>query len=79
MKITIEIDTKDPEQQMELRQIQKAGAMALLLFNYNESLLARISFADELPPQFIEGLSNAHLILTTLCEAEGVDIADLNN
>lgn len=79
MKITFEIDTHDPNQRVELRQLQQAGKMAALLDDYQEALRERIKYREDIPPDQIKGLEMARDLLLNLAEDAGIHIEELNN
>lgn len=79
MKITFEIDSHDPNQRVELRQLQQAGKMAELLDDYREALRERIKYREDIPPDQIKGLEMAREILFNLAQDAGINIEELNN
>lgn len=79
MKITFEIDTHDPDQRVELRQLQQAGKMAELLDDYREALRERIKYREDIPPDQIKGLEMARDLFIDLSNDAGINIEELNN
>lgn len=79
MKITFEIDTHDPDQRVELIQLQYAGKMAALLDDYREALRERIKYREDIPPDQIKGLEMARNLLIDLSNDAGINIEELNN
>jgi hypothetical protein len=79
MKVTFEIDTHDPDQRVELRQLQQAGKMAALLDDYQEALRERIKYREDIPPEQIKGLEMARDLFISLVEDAGINIEELNN
>jgi hypothetical protein len=79
MKITFEIDTHDPNQRVELRQLQQAGKMAELMEDYLDALRERIKYREDIPPDQIKGLEMARDLLIDLTTDAGINIEELNN
>lgn len=79
MKITFEIDTQDPDQRLELIQLQSAGKMASVLWNLEQKLRHTIKYQEDSQPECLPGLSLAQTFLIELCEEEGIKIDELSN
>lgn len=82
MKITLHFDTSEIQDRLEYKQMMKAPNMAAVLWDLDQKLRALLKYSDEsgaAAQAQTAGLIRAQQLLTELCEAEGINIEDLNN
>lgn len=85
MKITYEIDTKDPDQAVERRQLEKAADMANVLFQM--SLHVKKAVREKVDSYIEQGRRvSSHDVLemvyqeyNELIELHGINVEELNN
>jgi hypothetical protein len=85
MKITYEIDTQDPSQAMERRQLEKANDMAMVLwemtFNVRKHVNNRVenAVADGYRVSAEDAISWVFQEYNRLMEEHGIRVEELNN
>jgi hypothetical protein len=85
MKITYEIDTKDPDQQMERRQLEKANDMARVLWEMtlnvrgvvNRQIEAKVEQGYRVSAE--DAISMVYKVFNDLIEAYGIRIEELSH